>query len=53
MKSKDFSVKPVKTSSAATYLFNFSVEVSLGVLHVVIDDILISCLISLVMEVDA
>ena len=53
MKSKDFSVKPVETSSAATYLFNLSVGVSLGVIHVVIDDILISCLISPLMEVDA
>ena len=53
MKSKDFSVKPVEASSVATYLFNLSVEVLLGVIHFVVDDILISCLISPLMEVDA
>lgn len=53
MKSKNFSVKPVEASSVATYLFNLSVEVLLGVIHFVVDDILISCLISPLMEVDA
>ena len=53
MKSKDFLVKPVEASSVATYLFNLSVEVFLGVIHFVVDDILILWLISPLMEVDA